>query len=274
MSKEEVTKCINELDKSLNSLGTYFDGCKIEFITKKETTNQVQLITKKWFEDIEPILEQFGISELIKNKYHGYFSQLLQLSLRPSWKKAYQKIIKEILTDFKDDILIAIMKSAGKITSVAGLIKILENATQKETEYLNEALGCARYGFYRASMVLVWSAAVFRMQKTVEKLGFSEFNKKSQEMKSKCAGRFKRFQKSFSVNSLSELRATVFDTDLLWVLEYWELIDANQHERLSICFTMRNNAAHPGEAPITDVNLASAFSDLKNIVFDNPKFKL
>jgi hypothetical protein len=93
-------------------------------------------------------------------------------------------------------------------------------------------------------------------------------------MKSKCEGRFKRFQKSFGVNSLSELRATVFDTDLLWVLEYWELIDANQHERLSICFTMRNNAAHPGEAPITDVNLASAFSDLKNIIFDNPKFKL
>lgn len=274
MSKEEVIEYINELDKSLNSLGTYFDGCKIDFITKKETTGQAQLVAKKWFEDIEPILEQFGISEPIKIKYHDYFSQLLQLSLKPSWKKAYQKTIKEILTDFKDDILIVVMKSAGKITSIAGLIKILDNATQEETEYLNEALGCARYGFYRASMVLVWSAAAHRMQKTVEKLGFSGFNKKSQEMKSKCEGRFKRFQKSFNVNSLSELRATVFDTDLLWVLEYWGLIDANQHDRLSICYTMRNNAAHPGEAPITDINLASAFSDLKNIVFDNPKFKL
>jgi hypothetical protein len=274
MSKEEVIEYINELNKSLNSLGTYFDECKIEFITKKETIGQAQLIAKKWFEDIEPILEQFGISEPIKNKYHDYFSQLLQLSLKTSRTKTYQKIIKEILTDFKDDILIVVMKSAGKITSIAGLIKILENATEEEKEYLDEALGCAKYGFYRASMVLVWSAAVHRMQKVVEKLGFSEFNKKSKEMKSKCEGRFKRFQKSFSVNSLSELRATVFDTDLLWVLEYWELIDANQHERLSICFTMRNNAAHPGEAPITDINLASAFSDLKNIAFDNPKFKL
>jgi hypothetical protein len=274
MSKEEVIESINELNKSLNSLGAYFDECKIDFITKKETTGQAQLIAKKWFEDIEPILEQFGISEPIKNKYHDYFSQLLQLSLKTSWKKTYQKIIKEILTDFKDDVLIVVMKSAGKITSIAGLIKILENATEEEKEYLNEALGCAKYGFYRASMVLVWSAAVHRMQKVVEKLGFSEFNKKSKEMKSICEGRFKRFQKSFSVNSLSELRATVFDTDLLWVLEYWGLIDANQHERLSICFTMRNNAAHPGEAPITDINLASAFSDLKNIVFDNPKFKL
>ena len=274
MSKEEVIESINELNKSLISLGAYFDECKIEFITKKETTGQAQLVAKKWFEDIEPILEQFGISEPIKNKYHNYFSQLIQLSLKPSWKKTYQKIIKEILADFKDDILIVVMKSAGKITSIAGLTKILENAIEEEKEYLNEALGCAKYGFYRASMVLVWSAAVHRMQKAVEKLGFSEFNKKSKEMKSICEGRFKRFQKSFSVHSLSELRATVFDTDLLWVLEYWELIDANQHERLSICLTMRNNAAHPGEAPITDINLASAFSDLKNIVFDNPKFKL
>lgn len=274
MSKEEVIEYIKELNKSLNNLDTYFDECKIKFITKKETISQVQSITRKWFEDLEPILEQFSISEPIKNKYHDYFSQLLRLSLKTSWKRTYQRITKEILTDFKDDILIVVMKSAGKITSIAGLTKILENATGEETEYLNEALGCSRYGFYRASMVLVWSAAVHRMQKVVGKLGFSEFNKKSREMKSICKGRFKRYQKSFSVNSLSELRATVFDTDLLWVLEYWGLIDANQHQRLSICFTMRNNAAHPGEAPITDINLASAFSDLKKIVFDNPKFKL
>lgn len=274
MSKEVVVSSIQEISKTLEKLDADFDGCNIKFITKKQTQHSIQSVAKKWFEDIEPILEQFSISEPTKNKYHDYFSQLLQLSLKPSWKKTYQKIIKGILTDFKDDILILVMKSAGKITSIAGLIKILENAIEEEKEYLNEALGCAKYGFYRASMVLVWSAAIHRMQKLVEKLAFSEFNKKSKEMKSICKGRFKRFQKSFSVNSLSELRATVFDTDLLWVLEYWELIDANQHARLSICLTMRNNAAHPGEAPITDINLASAFSDLKNIVFDNLKFKL
>lgn len=274
MSKEVVVSSIQEIGKTLEKLDADFDGCNIKFISKKQTQHSIQSVAKKWFEDIEPILEQFSICEPTKNKYHGYFSQLLQLSLKFSRKKTYQKIIKDILTDFEDDVLIVVMKSAGKITSIAGLTKILENATEEEKEYLNEALGCARYAFYRASTVLVWSAAIHRMQKTVEKLGFSQFNKKSEEMKSICKGRFKRFQKSFNVNSLSELRATVFDTDLLWVLEYWELIDANQHQRLSICFTMRNNAAHPGEAPITDVNLASAFSDLKNIVFDNPKFKL
>jgi hypothetical protein len=166
------------------------------------------------------------------------------------------------------------MKSTGRITSIANLAKILERVTAEEKEYLNEALGCAKYEFHRASMVIVWSAAINRMHKVVEKLGLMEFNKKSEEMKIICDGRFKRFRKSFNVHSLSELRATVFDTDLLWILEYWGLIDANQHERLGICLTMRNNAAHPGEAIITEPNLASAFSDLKTIVFDNPKFKL
>jgi hypothetical protein len=37
---------------------------------------------------------------------------------------------------------------------------------------------------------------------------------------------------------------------------------------------MRNNSAHPGEAPISEINLASAFSDLKKIIFDNPNFQI
>jgi hypothetical protein len=166
------------------------------------------------------------------------------------------------------------MKSAGKIVSVSHLAKILENATEEEKGYLEEALGCAGNGFFRASVVLGWCAAVHRMHKTVERLGFDEFNKKSDEMNKITDGRFKRFKKSFTVHSLSELRATVFDSDLLWVLEYWQLIDANQHDRLSICFTMRNNSGHPGEAPVTEENLASFYSDLKAFVFDNAKFKL
>jgi hypothetical protein len=199
---------------------------------------------------------------------------LLRLSLKVSLTTTYQKAIGQILADFKEDITVPIMKSAGQISSISNLAKIIGNVGPDEKEYLDEALGCAQHQFLRGSMVLVWSAAIHRMQRVVEKLGLDEFNIKTEEMKAICDGRFKRFKKSFTIHSLSELRATVFDTDLLWVLEYWGLIDANQHERLSICLTMRNNAAHPGEAPITDINLASAFSDLKTIIFDNPKFKL
>jgi len=274
MSKEELTAAINEVDKILIDLSSHFDGCKTEFISKKQTQQRIQLAAKKWFEEIDPAIHQFGVSQSTQTKYCDLFTQLLHLSLRPQRKTTCQKAIEDILVNFKDDVLVAVIKSAGKITSIANLTRILENVTLDEKEYLNEALGCARYGFHRASMVLVWSATINRMQKTIGRLGLEEFNRKSEEMKKISEGRFKRFNKSYNVHSLSELRATVFDTDLLWILEYWGLIDSNQHDRLGTCFTMRNNAAHPGDAVITDLNLASAFSDVKTIVFDNPKFKL
>ena len=274
MSKDDLLSHLNALEGALKRQETSLGKDTIKFITQKQTRQNIQSITKKWFEEIEPIIMQFGVSEITKEKYHELFTRLLELSLKTSRKNTYQNVIEEILVDFKPDIIIAVMKSAGQIFSISSLAKILENVTKEEKEYLKEALGCAQHGFLRGSMVLVWSASAHRMQKVVEKLGFQEFNKKSDEMKNICEGRFKRFNKSFNIHSLSELRATVFDTNLLWVLEYWGLIDANQHERLSICFTMRNNAAHPGEAPITQENLASAFSDLKKIVFDNTRFRL
>jgi hypothetical protein len=52
------------------------------------------------------------------------------------------------------------------------------------------------------------------------------------------------------------------------------LIDKNQNDRLNICFVMRNNAAHPGETRLTSENLASFYSDIKTIIFDNPNFTI
>lgn len=274
MNKETLVANIKEIDKALGELSKEINESKGKYVSKKQTMQNAELVAKKWFELVEPCAEHFGFSTVVESKYHRLFEQLLGLSLKQSWKLTYKKTITAISEKFKEDILLVVIKSADKITSFANLPNILENATEEERDYLNEALGCAKNGYLRASMVLVWCAAINRMQKTIEKLGFDEFNKKSEEMKKICDGRFKRFKKSFNVHSLSELRASVFDTDLLGVLEYWWLIDANQHERLSVCFIMRNNAAHPGEATITEPNLLSAFSDLKTIIFDNPKFKL
>jgi len=37
---------------------------------------------------------------------------------------------------------------------------------------------------------------------------------------------------------------------------------------------MRNQSAHPGDAPITPYNLMSFFSDIQQIVLENSKFQL
>lgn len=274
MNKKELLASLKLIEQFLTRKNKKHSKSSNIFVSRKKEKEEFQIYSKKWFEEVEPLLSYFGVEKIIEKKYHNLFTRLLELSLKNSRKSTYQKLICELLSDFKKDLIIPIIKSAGKITSISNLTKILENVTEKEKTYLNEALGCAQYKFFRGSMVLVWCAGVHRMQKKVEQLGFDEFNAKSVEMKAIHSGRFKRFNKSFNIHSLGELKATVFDTDLLWILEYWCLIDSNQHERLSICFTMRNNSAHPGEAPIKEINLASAFSDIKSIIFDNPEFAL
>ena len=87
------------------------------------------------------------------------------------------------------------------------------------------------------------------------------------------ASPLRKFNKGQNVGNPSELRAA-FDSVLLWVIEAMAMIDTNQHTRLGSCFDMRCHGAHPGEAPITQFNLMSFFSDLDQIIFMNEKFKL
>jgi len=189
-------------------------------------------------------------------------------------REQYLQVIEEITRNIRKELLLKAYTQLTEIRKTSDLWRILENVTEAEKDYLEEAIKCAESGYLRAAVILGWNAAVDRMHRVVEKLGFEEFNKKSREMKRIKEGRYKRFNKEYNVHNLSELRATVFDRDLLWVLEYWGLIDLNQHERLSTCLTLRNTCAHPGEASITMENVLSFFSDIKRIIFDNEKFRI
>jgi len=274
MKKDELISSLQALLERTTALEGKMLAAVGGMVFTKATRAEAEAISRMWFEGLDNILPGYGVHEGAVAKYRALFDRLLALALKASWRKSYIKVMDEIRLDFRSDLVAPVIKYAGEPKSALNLDAVLEAATVDEREYLVEALGCAERGYYRASVVLAWSAAADRMHRVVEKLGVAEFNRKSAAAKAKKTGRFARFNKEFNVGSLSELSATVFDNDLLWVLEFWGLIDANQHERLQFCFTMRNNAAHPGEAPITSENLASFYSDLDQMVFKNPKFVL
>jgi hypothetical protein len=156
-------------------------------------------------------------------------------------------------------------------TQVLVLPRISKGLTTDEGEYLAEAHRCLSVNGLRACIVLGWCATVARIHAKIAEIGFDRFSKASADMNAKTTGRFKPFKKRFEVGSLSELQ-TVFDTDLLWVLEYMQLIDGNQHQRLRHCFEFRNNSAHPGLAKIKGENLYSFYSDISEIVLRNKSF--
>ena len=275
MNRDELLRKLKEFRNETEKIQRVFLGIPGEFVSAQALKDSAASVSEKWFNQIKPALEYFEFPTETIVVYTKRVDSLLGLSLsRTSRKASFERVLGEIVSGFIADLQIPAYKLTDLHPLPESLEDILSTSTPEEREYLEESAGCIQGGHLRAAVILGWCAAIDRMQRTVQKLGLDEFNRKSSEMKSKGSPRYKRVGKVFSISTLSELRGTVFDNDLLWVLEYWGLIDQNQHDRLSACYVMRNTSAHPGDAKTSEENMASFFSDLKTCVFSNPSFKL
>lgn len=279
MSKDELIeplKCYFETCKELQRKISSIDAIQI---ANKELKSEVDLFASKWFNEYSKRLLQFGISENIVDKYNNAFKTLLKLSGNNNRKSSYITQFDIICKSFREDIILFMQIDAIEPEPIEnGLNKdvysLLDKVLDKEeNEYLAEALGCWENKFLKAAVVLAWCAAMDRIHKVIEQIGFEVFNKTSEKMKAETKGRFKNFNKNQNVQSLSDLRM-VFDSDILWILEGMKMIDSNQKTRLSSCFDMRCHSGHPGAAPITPYNVLSCFSDIIEIILANPIFSL
>jgi hypothetical protein len=248
---------------------------KVDQIGKKHLRERAEQLGSRWFGDFSPKLSsQYGMTSDVLEKYADACGRLIILSSPNNRKNSYLEALDTIIKPFRNEIIVPTQKGGSSSVSLALLHNILGNLPDSsENEYLKEAVSCAQRGFFRASVVLGWCAAIDRIHRRIENLGLSKFNVTSLQMAGQQKGRFKRFTSPQNVSSLSELRE-VFDTVVLWVIEGMGMIDSNQHTRLRSCFDLRCQCAHPGEAPLTEYNLMSFFSDLNEIVLHNPMFQV
>lgn len=266
---------LRTLQKHLGTLRKEVSSVKTDRIAKKSIRNKAEEIGSKWFSEFsEALANQHGFSPELIEAYSHHFGRLIKVSAPNNLKRSYVYTLRAILKSFRDDFVIPLQtqsKGSPKVSLLSEVLDALPSAA--ESVYLKEAIECARHDFYRASVVLGWCAAIDRIHRAIEKSGFPKFNITSSTMASQTAGRFKKFNAVQNVSSLSDIRE-VFDTVILWILEGMELIDSNQHTRLRSCFDLRCQCAHPGDAPVTQYNLLSYFSDLDQIIFKNDKFKM
>jgi len=262
------------LQKDLVTLRREVSSARTDRISKTSTRNSAEKIGSRWFSDFSGVLvAQYGLSPDLIESYSQHFGRLIKISAPNNLKTSYVDTLRAVLKSFRDDLIIPLQthpKASPKASLLSEVLEALPSAA--ENAYLKEAIECARHDFYRASAVLGWCAAIDRIHRVIEKAGFPKFNIASATMASQTTGRFKRFNSVQNVSSLSEVRE-VFDTVIIWILEGMGLIDSNQHTRLRSCFDMRCQCAHPGDAPVTQYNLVSYFSDLNEIIFKNDKFK-
>ncbi len=229
--------------------------------------------SRLWFDAVKPALEKVQFRPDTVENFSEKFQALLLTSSKWPYKAAYLDALTQVIASYKTDIIHQIEISSFASSSTLSIAPYVEGLPPDEGAFLEEAQRCLAADALRGCIVLGWCATVFRIHSKIAEIGYDKFNRATLEMAGKTTGRFKPFTKKFSIDSRSELQQ-IFDTDLLWVLEYLTLIDSNQHTRLRSCFDMRNHSAHPGLAPITGENLYSFFSDITQIVLKNPNFAL
>jgi hypothetical protein len=244
-------------------------------ISKVALREHAEAIATAWFSTVAPsVAQHHTIDAETVQRYSGLFGTLLKLSRPNNLKRRYLEVIGAILKRYHDDLILPIQTEPKLAKEVSLLGKMLAGLPSAEEDaYLREAVACASQGHLRAAAVLGWCAAIDRIHRCIEKAGLDKLNTASRRMAAATSGRFKRFNSPTSVNSLSELREVV-DSNVLWILEGMQLIDCNQHTRLRSCFDLRCQSAHPGNAPVTEYNLLSFFSDINEIVLRNPNFSI
>jgi hypothetical protein len=275
MNKSEILELAKSYKDEIHEVKNNcqnISGKQIQTIKLKES---LELLATKWFDQIEPLLRnKIYLDEAIINQYREPFGKILELSDGKPSKRVVLTILETVAKNFHKDIIVEIQKFNTHQSKYSGYQIIITHAKGLELDYLKEALECAQSSKKRAAIILGWCAVIYRLHLYIERDGFDKFNRASVQMSSITTGRYKRFSKKFDIHNLSELQMSVFDNDLLWVLEFLGAIDGNQHDRLMICFTMRNTCAHPGQSQITDENILSFFSDIDTLIFSNPKFSI
>lgn len=263
----ELAKALRALRQDVRSEG--------ERINRLSIRNEAALLSQQWFDNVVPILRgKFGLDDSVLEEFSERFGRLLRISAPNNRRTSYEEVLDFVCDKIRDRLILPIQTSVVEGTTRTELDNILDQVGNAEqSEYLSEAIACAKHHYFRGSVVLGWCAAIDHIHRKIEEVGFEYFNRSSQSMALATAGRFKRFNKQYSINSINEIR-TVFDSDVLWIIEGMGLIDTNEHTRLSGCFDMRCHAAHPGNAPTTIYNLMSFYSDIIEIVLNNPRLAL
>lgn len=268
-----MEQLLSQLLEDLKGLRKTLKAEAVARVAKKALRIQANELGSRWHRDVGPKLRSVVPADVC-DRYDSAFTRLIKLSAPNNLRSSYLETLSILIPHFQDELLIPAKQGAFSGPASSAFDSFFASlGSPNESDYLQEAIACARAGYFRAAAVLGWSAAIDRVHRKIEALGFSHFNAMSAQMASQTTGRYKKFSQVQNASNISEIRE-VFDSVVLWIIEAMGLIDSNQHTRLRSCFDMRCQGAHPGDAPITQFNLLSFFSDLDQIIFRNAKIKV
>jgi len=272
--KAEILKKLDVFETDLRKLRKSVSSLPGITVSQKKMRTEAEELATRWVEELRsPLEHKFPIAKEVIAETSDSLKRLHVLSRPNNLKTSYLETLDSVLDHFKDKFVLPIQQTSTGVETKFDLQKLVTGLSNPdESEYLKEAIDSANAGFHRAAIVLGWCAAIDRIQKRIQALGFTIFNSTSTALKAQTSGRHKRWNKEFNITTLGELQA-VFDNDLITVCEGMNLLDSNQADRLiDVDFQYRNHSAHPGQAHIEDAHVVAFFTDITSIILTNAKF--
>lgn len=270
--KQEILAELEQFKKEAQKLRRDVSEIPSKRVNRQSARKSADLLASSWVEELRSPLEHTFKLDIDMIQSTSELMKRMHVLSRPNnLKESYLDVLNALLNKFDDKFTLPIKQMPVEVQSVLDLQNLIARLNPDESEYMKEAISCASHGFKRASVVMGWCAVIDRIHKKLIVSGFDKFNSTAKRLKAQSTGKFKTWNKDFNITTGSELQ-TVFDTDLMVVLEGMGLIDGNQSDRLRTCFQYRNHSAHPGAAAIEDAHLVVFFTDISQIILQNPNF--
>lgn len=267
--KEKLVSLLKGHLREIDQLKRSISRADGDRVAKAALKSAAHAVASRWFDEVKPALD--GADNEVISAFSKSFENLLQLTRTRALKATYVNLIQSISAAYEQQLIHAAEIGSFVVGPALSIAPYVAALPTEEGTYLDEAQRCLSVNALKGCIVLGWCATIARIHEQIAKIGYDKFSNATVEMTARDYGRYKPFKKKMMIDSLSELQR-VFDTDVLWVLEFLELIDSNQHQRLRTCFELRNHCAHPGQAPVEPENVYAFYSDITKIVLKNPKF--
>lgn len=253
---------VRELDRDLAKL-------KGSEVRRPETIASIKSLCRDWLRLSEALR---GVESIAPENLGALDKQLrdvLEGTNVRTRSSAYRTRLGPVLSSFMDKVVVPTIRYEGNPIQVAArqlLAEFAGKVTSDEQSYLEEAARCLASRCNRASIILLWAAAMSRLHSSIEKIGFNAFNEAVENTAQKKGNPYNRISKA-QISSLPELQRSR-DFDLLVVgMDLWKY-DLQVFEELDRLLGLRNSAAHPGMLKPNALDVQQYATKLGNYVFD------
>ncbi len=258
---EHYGDTLRDLDKELTKL-------KKTEVRDTAILDLTASLARQWIQFSTHLRELNIVSSDVLAPYDEAMAETLNSTKKRSRASTLRKHLTAFQNHYNDEIVIPAIKYEGSpdqaaARQISGTLS--SNLNPEEASYIEEAVRCASTRCYRATIILLWSAAVARFHTAIEKAGFDAYNSALQACASKKGPPFNKLQKA-EISSLAELQR-MRDFDLLVAgMDLWGY-DLQAFQELERLLSVRNTAAHPGMYMPTALDIQQFVSKLDVLVF-------